>query len=148
MTNRQPGKNQTDCLIAPDPDNRLRYPPVSLFFDMCLTFGQGRGVWENLFDIEFACTKVGSRAQNLHGPKMFNVENFDRNPRFRRATPKTGPRRGRSLRARVPLHSCHVVCSDNSVASKSVLGPGCRRRIDDEHKVREKFYAFGHRSGV
>ena len=23
------------CLIALDPDNRLRYPPVSLFFDLC-----------------------------------------------------------------------------------------------------------------
>ena len=60
MANRQPGKNFTFCLIALDPDNRLRYPPVSLFFDMCWWLWLARGVWENLFDIEFVPTKVGS----------------------------------------------------------------------------------------
>ena len=59
MTNRKSGKKFTFSLIPLDPDNRLRYPPVSLFFDMCLTFWLGRGVWENLFDIEFAHAKAG-----------------------------------------------------------------------------------------
>ena len=53
-------ENFTFCLIALDLENRLRYPPVSLFFDMCLTFWNGRGVWDSLFDIEFAGAKVGS----------------------------------------------------------------------------------------
>ena len=30
--------------LALDPDNGFRYPPVSLFFDMCLTFWDRRGV--------------------------------------------------------------------------------------------------------
>ena len=41
-----------------DSKDRLRYPPVSLCFDMCLAFWSGRGVWENLFDTEFAWSKV------------------------------------------------------------------------------------------
>ena len=50
----------TFCLIALDPDNRLRYPPVSLFFGMWWWFWLARDVWENLFGIEFAKVKVGS----------------------------------------------------------------------------------------
>ena len=48
------------CLIALDPETRLRYQPVSLFFDMCWWLWLARGVWENLFDTEFVGTKVGS----------------------------------------------------------------------------------------
>ena len=54
VTNRKSGKKISFCLIALDPDNRLRYPPVSLFFDMCWWLWLARGVWENLFDIEIA----------------------------------------------------------------------------------------------
>ena len=60
MTNRKSGNNFTFCLIAQDPEDRLRYPFVSLFFGMCWWFWLRRGAWENLFDIEFACVKVGS----------------------------------------------------------------------------------------
>ena len=60
VTNRNSGKNSTFSVIALVFENRLRYPPVSLFFDMCLTFWLGRGVWENLFDPSFFGTKVGS----------------------------------------------------------------------------------------
>ena len=35
LTNRKSGKKFAFSLIALDPDNRLRYPPVSLFFMMC-----------------------------------------------------------------------------------------------------------------
>ena len=68
MANGKPGKNFTFCLIALDPENRLRYPPVSLFFGMWWWwFWLARGVWENLFGIEFVATKVGSWVQKLHG---------------------------------------------------------------------------------
>ena len=50
----------TFCFTALDPDNRFRFPPVSLFSGTCLTFWDRRGVWENLFDIEFVAAKVGS----------------------------------------------------------------------------------------
>ena len=51
----------TFCFSALDPEDRLRYPPVSLGFDM-----QGRSwaspdVWENLFGVEFWKVKVGLR---------------------------------------------------------------------------------------
>ena len=46
-------KNVTFCISALDPDNRLRYPPVSLSFDMRGRSWSSPGVWENLFDIEF-----------------------------------------------------------------------------------------------
>ena len=59
VTNRKSGKNFTFSLIALDPDNRLRYPLVSLFFMMCLCLQIARLVQENLFDIEFAPAKVG-----------------------------------------------------------------------------------------
>ena len=49
------------CLIALDPQDRLRYPPVSLFFDMRWWFWLARGVRENLFDIAFVAAKVGLR---------------------------------------------------------------------------------------
>ena len=42
-----------------DPQDRLRYALVSLFFDMCWWLWLARGVWENLFCIEFVLTKVG-----------------------------------------------------------------------------------------
>ena len=60
VTNRNSGKNFTFCFIALDPEDRLRYPLVSLFFDMCWCLWLARGVWENLFDIEFVHAKVGS----------------------------------------------------------------------------------------
>ena len=40
-------------LAALNPDNRFRYPPVTLFFDMWWWLRSARGFWENLFDIEF-----------------------------------------------------------------------------------------------
>ena len=72
-----PGGNQVDglpparsfCITVLDSKDRFRYPLVSLFFDRCLMFWSGRDFLENLFGIEFAEGKVGSRAQNLHGPK-------------------------------------------------------------------------------
>ena len=53
------GKNQTFSVTALDPDNRLRYPFVSLGFDMCRIDWCKPPVWENLFDIEFCKRKVG-----------------------------------------------------------------------------------------
>ena len=59
MTNRKSGKKITFCLIALDPDNRLRYPLVSLFFDIRWWFWLRRDAWANLFDIRFFDVKVG-----------------------------------------------------------------------------------------
>ena len=59
MTNRKSGKIFTFSLIALDPDNRLRYPPVSLFFMMSLNLQMARLVQENLFDARFLPDKVG-----------------------------------------------------------------------------------------
>ena len=50
-----------------DPENRLRYPPVSLFFMMCSCSQTRRVVEENLFHIQFVYVKVGYWAQNSHG---------------------------------------------------------------------------------
>ena len=47
-------ENVKFSLVALDPDNRLRYPPVSLFFVMCLWSGIARLVWENFFHARFA----------------------------------------------------------------------------------------------
>ncbi len=58
VVNRKPGKQCTFCPVALDPDNGLRYLPVSLFFDMWWLW-LGRGVWENLFAGQFAEDKVG-----------------------------------------------------------------------------------------
>ena len=60
MTNRKSGKNFTFCLIAVAPDDRLRYPLVSLCFDLCWWLWLARGVWKKLFDIEFVLAKFGS----------------------------------------------------------------------------------------
>ena len=46
-------------LLALDPDDRLRYPPVSLLMDMCWWFWLGRCVPENLFDVRFWGFKLG-----------------------------------------------------------------------------------------
>ena len=54
------GEKNTFCLIALDPENRLRYPLVSLLFDIRWWFWLRRGVWENLFDVRFFGIKVGS----------------------------------------------------------------------------------------
>ena len=59
MANIKSWKNSAFCLLALDPEDRLRYPLVSLFFGICWWSWLARGVWENLFDIEFVCTKVG-----------------------------------------------------------------------------------------
>ena len=55
MTNGKSRKKITFPLIALDPEDRLRYPPVSLFFMMCLWSQTTWGVQENLFHIEFVC---------------------------------------------------------------------------------------------
>ena len=70
MANRKSGKHFTFCLIALGPDNRLRYPLVSLFFDMCWWLWLARGVWEHLFHVIFFGIKAGLRAQHLHGSRM------------------------------------------------------------------------------
>ena len=59
MTNRKSGKNFTFSLIALNPDNRLRYPPVSLFFMMCLCWQMVLEFQENLFGVKFFPVKVG-----------------------------------------------------------------------------------------
>ena len=53
------GKTVTFCLSALDPEDRLRYPPVSLGFDMQGMSWLSPGVWENLFGTRFAWSKVG-----------------------------------------------------------------------------------------
>ena len=65
MTNRKSGKNFTFSLIALDPDNRLRYPPVSLFFMMCSWWRMVPEFQENLFDTQFAPVKVGDDGRFL-----------------------------------------------------------------------------------
>ena len=60
MTNGKSGKKFTFCFTALNPENRLRYAPVRLFVGIRWWFWLARGVWENLFDIEFVPTKVGS----------------------------------------------------------------------------------------
>ena len=59
LVSKIPGKIQTFWVIALDPDNRLRYPLVSLGFDMRGRLWYRPGVRENLFDIEFWEVKVG-----------------------------------------------------------------------------------------
>ena len=53
LKRKNTGNNLTFCFSALDPDNRLRYPPVSLSFDMQGKSWSSPDVWENLFDIEF-----------------------------------------------------------------------------------------------
>ena len=59
LKRRKCGKNMMFCFSALDPENRLRYPPVSLSFDMQGRLWLSPGVWENLFDIDFLHAKVG-----------------------------------------------------------------------------------------
>ena len=150
MTNRNSGKNSTFCVTALNPDNRFRFPPVSLFFDMCLTFWLGRGVLENLFGVEFVASKVGWRAQNLHGPETLNMENFARNHRFRRATPKNSALPGAARCALAsPFHGTWLVETVLPYRQKNtLLAPGRRSSKSDEHKFRENFNVLLHRSGV
>ena len=149
VTNRKPGKNLTLCITALDSKGRLRYPPVSLFFDMCLMSWLGRGVWENLVGIEFVASTVGLRAQNLHEPKMLNMENFARTNRFRRAKHKNSapPGAARAQRAS-PFHGTWLVETDSSFRQSSItLGPVRRSRNGDEQKFRETFDVLIHSSG-
>ena len=53
MPNGIPGTNSTLWLIFLDPEDRLRYSPVSLFFMVCLCSQTRRGVQDNLFHIQF-----------------------------------------------------------------------------------------------
>ena len=55
----------TFWLIGLDPDNRLRNPSVSFFFDMCWCLELARGVPENLFGMRFCKGKVGDEQQFL-----------------------------------------------------------------------------------
>ena len=55
----------TFWLIVLDPDNRLRYPPVSLLRDMCWWFWLGRGVPEKLFEAKFGKVKVRCKIRNF-----------------------------------------------------------------------------------
>ena len=81
------GKQLTFSWISLDPDNRLRYPPVSLFFVMCLWSGLARLVQENLFDDRFAWSKVGCWVQNLHGWENLKCRKFGPTCPILRATP-------------------------------------------------------------
>ena len=60
VANRKSGKKFTFCLVALDLEGRLRYPPVSLFFERCWWSWLARGVWENLVHARFFGVKVGS----------------------------------------------------------------------------------------
>ena len=150
MTNRNSGKKSTFWFTTLDSKDRLRYPFVSLFFDMCSTLWNRRGVWENLFDIEFAEGKVGSRAQNLHGSNVLNMENFGRNPRFRRARPKNSALPGAARCALAsPQHGTWLVETVLlNRQSNTLLGPGRRSSKRDEQKIREKIDVLLHCSGV
>ena len=104
VTNRKSGKNFTFSLIALDPDNRLRYPPVSLFFMMCWCSQTRRGVQENLFHIEFVCTigrLLGAKFAWLTNREMTkfwpNMPFPEGNANF------SGPAGGRSLALAAPL---------------------------------------------
>ena len=65
MTNWISGKFFTFWFSALDPEDRLRYPPVSLFFGMYSWSQTRRGVQENLFDTRFAAAKVGVHGRLL-----------------------------------------------------------------------------------
>ena len=94
----------TFWLPALDPDNRLRYPPVSLLRDMCWWLWLGRGVPEQFLEVRFVLLKLGFVVQKLHGPEILKMQKFC----FHIAFPAqfryfSGPAGGRSLRARVPF---------------------------------------------
>ena len=55
----------TFWLPALNPDNRLRYLPVSLSRDVCWWFWLGRGVPEKIFDMRFLRIKVGCKNRNF-----------------------------------------------------------------------------------
>ena len=71
MKNRKSEKKLTFWVTALNSKDRLRYPPVSLFFDMCLTFWGRRGVWEHLFCIE--CKLIGSQLCKKCSPENTEV---------------------------------------------------------------------------
>ena len=147
MTNRKSGENSTFWLISLDPEDRLRYPPVSLFIAMCLWSGVARLVWENLFDVRNFEVKVGCLAQNSHGSQIVKWRKFDPTCRFPRATPifpaLPGAARWRSL----PLYVRHVACRDGSVSSNIILHPGRRSRQCDEQKIQENCHVLVDISG-
>ena len=144
MTNRKSGKNFTFCLIALDPQDRLRYPLVSLFFDMCWWLWLARGVWENLFDIEFARVRVGSLVQKWHGSRALKWRNFRRTGALRRASSKNSALPGAARCALASPLWQHVACRDGYVfrPSNTVLQPGRRSGQDGEQKSREKNWRF------
>ena len=144
MANRKSGKNVPFCLIALDPEDRLRYPLVSLFFDMWWWLWLARGVWENLFYIEFVVFKVCSWAQHLHGSRMLELRNFRRNHRFRRASSKNSALPGAARCALASPLWQHVACRDGLPfrPSNISLGPGRRSGQDDEQKIREKIHVL------
>ena len=104
MTNGKPGKILTFPLFVQNPTDRLRYPPVSLFFMMCLCLQIPRLVQEKLFDIEFVVI-IG----RLLGAKFAWWRNHEMTkfwpdlPFPKGYANFGGPAGGRSLRARCPL---------------------------------------------
>ena len=62
-------------LPALDPDNRLRYPPVSLLRDMCWWLWLGRGVPEQFLEVRFCRVKVGFVVQKSHAPEILKMQN-------------------------------------------------------------------------
>ena len=65
MLRQNSGNKFTFWLTALDSENRLRYPSVSLGFDMRGRSWLSPGVWENLFDIEFATPRSSGECQVL-----------------------------------------------------------------------------------
>ena len=103
VTNRKSGEIFTFSLIALDPDNRFRYPPVSLFFMMCLCLQIARLVQENLFDMRFFWGQgrlVGANSAWLRNHEMTK---FWSDLTFPKGYANFGgPAGGCSLRARCP----------------------------------------------
>ena len=67
----------TFCLVALDPEDRLRYPLVSLLFDMCWWSWLARGAWENLCQIFLASRLVlvvGFRGVDPHVVPSWSFE--------------------------------------------------------------------------
>ena len=59
------GEKITFLSFAQNPDNRFRYPPVSLSRSMCWWLWLGRGVPEQLFETRFGRSKVRYEIRNF-----------------------------------------------------------------------------------
>ena len=132
----------TFSLIALDPNNRLRYPPVSLFFMMCLCLQIARLVQENLFRVEFVVIigrMLGAKFACLRNHEMTKF--WPDLPFPKGYANFGGPAGGCSLRARCPLMAGTWLVETVLLyrQSKSALGPGRQSSQDDGQKIREIF---------